>query len=197
VPTSDDSLPPGWQTLRPAIEAFASTLGERGVRYALIGGLAMAQHARPRATDDIDAIVMVPQVAMPQLFEALRERGFTVDVMRNTRELRDGGFTSIRFEGVIVDLLGPLVPAYAHVVERSLEAELYGRRIRIASAEGLAVTKLIAMRPQDESDIKDLLTAYGAGLDFDFIRAELASFTAPNDPRRAKFERWVREAGPA
>jgi hypothetical protein len=54
--------------------------------------------------------------------------------------------------------------------------------------------KLIAMRPQDEADIQERFAAYGIGLDLDFIRAELETFSEPDDPRRAKFETWVREA---
>ena len=56
------------------------------------------------------------------------------------------------------------------------------------------VMKLIAMRSQNESDVRDLLAAYGEDLDLDFIRSEIATFAEPDDPRRTKFEAWVREA---
>lgn len=192
MPTSDDSLPPGWLTLRPAFEALATTLRDRRVRYAIMGGLAMSQHARPRATDDIDALVIVPQMAMPGLFETLGERGFKVEVVRNIKELREG-FTTIRFRDVIVDLMGPLIPAYTHAMDRAIEAELFGQSVSVLSAEGLVVTKLIAWRPQDQTDIRDVLTAYGPDLDYGFIRAELATFAKADDPRWEKFEAWVRE----
>ncbi|MCH7721432.1 MAG: hypothetical protein IH988_10690, partial [Planctomycetes bacterium] len=91
VPISDESLPPGGQMLRQAFEALVATLNERGVRYAIIGGLAIIQHTRVRTTDDIDVLLTVPQTAMPGLFEALRQRGFDVDLQRNIREFRDDG----------------------------------------------------------------------------------------------------------
>lgn len=194
MPTSDDSLPPAGQTLRQAFEALVSTLNERGVRYAIIGGLAIIQHTRVRTTDDIDALLAVPQVALPGLFEALRERGFTINLQQSIREFRDDGFTSIRFADVIVDLMQPMIPAYAHVLDRAISTDILGHSVRISSAECLVVMKLIAMRPQDESDIQDLLSAYGDELDFDFIRTELEAFTAPGDPRRAKFATWVRRS---
>lgn len=53
------------------------------------------------------------------------------------------------------------------------------------------VMKLMAMRPQDESDIQDLLSAYAGKLDLDYVRAELDTFTEAEDPRRAKFEAWI------
>ena len=68
--------------------------------------------------------------------------------------------------------------------------------MRIGSAEGLIITKLMAMRPQDESDIRDLLAAYAGRLDLDFVRAEMDTFTDADDPRRAKFEAWVGETSP-
>lgn len=194
MPFADDASPLGGQPLRQAFEALVATLNERGIRYAIIGGLAMIQHTRVRTTEDIDALLSVSQVAMPGLFEALRQRGFAVDLQQNVPELRDEGCTAIRFADVIVDLMEPVIPAYAHVLDRAMTVEILGRRVRVSSAEGLVVMKLVAMRPQDEADIQDLLAAYAGKLDIDFIRAEFDTFSEPDDPRRAKFETWVREA---
>jgi len=171
-------------------------LNERGIRYAIIGGIAMIQHTRVRATDDIDALLTVPQIAMPGLLEALRDRGFSIDLPTNIREFRDEGLTSVRFGTVVVDLMRPILPLYAHVLDRAIDAQILGRKVRVGSAEGLIVMKLVAMRPQDESDIRDILSAYGSALDFDFIRSELDTFAAADDPRRAKFEAWIRQTGP-
>ncbi len=152
------------------------------------------QHTRVRTTDDIDALLAVPQIGMPGFFEALAERGFTVDLMRNVREFRDGGLTSTQFQGVRVDLLRPVLPAYAHVLDRAIAAEILGKTVQISDAEGLIVMKVMAMRPQDQTDIKDLIEAYGGQLDVDYIRTELDTFTEANDPKRVAFESWIKEA---
>ena len=196
MPFANDALPNAGQTLQKAFEALVTTLNERGIRYAIIGGLAALQHTGVRATDDIDVLLAVPQVAMPGLFEALEKRAFVIDLQRNIRELRDEGITVIRFGDVVVDLLRPVVPAYEHVLDRALNTPILGHSVRVSSAEGLIVMKLIAMRPQDETDIQNILTAYAGKLDLEFIRAELDSFTQPDDPRRAKFERWLRQGAP-
>ena len=78
--------------------------------------------------------------------------------------------------------------------DRAITTDILGHRVRISSAEGLIVMKLIAMRPQDEADVHDLLAAYGDDLDLDFIRSELDTFAEPDDPRRTKFDTWVRQA---
>ncbi len=191
VSNFDDSVPPGGSTLKQAFEALIATFSERGIRYAIIGGIATIQHTRVRTTDDIDALLAVPQIAMPDLFQALRDRGFSLDVLISIREFRDGGLTTIRFKEVLVDLMRPLLPAYTHVLDRATNATVFGQLVRISSAEGLIVMKLIAMRPQDEADIQDLLAAYAGNLDLDYVRRELDTFTEIDDPRRAKFESWL------
>ena len=111
VPNADDSLPPSGPTLLRAFESLISVLNERKVRYAIIGGLAVIQHTRVRTTDDIDALLTLPQIAMPAFFESLLAGGFSVDVLKNTRELRDSGLTTFQFEDVLVDLMRPILPA--------------------------------------------------------------------------------------
>jgi predicted nucleotidyltransferase len=186
-------LPRSGPTLQQAFEALVTTLNERGIQYAVIGGLATIQHTRVRTTDDVDALLTVPQLAMPAFFEALRDRGFDLDVMKSIREFRDGGLTTIRYQDVLVDLMRPILPAYAHVLDRAVIARIHGHEVRVSSAEGLIVMKLIAMRPQDEVDIRELLAAYGGKLDLDYIRAELDTFTDAGDPRRVKLESWIRQ----
>lgn len=194
MPSSENCLPADGKTLREALRALVSALNDRDIRYAIIGGVAVIQHARVRTTDDIDVVLTVPQLELPRLFEILRDRGFELDFAKNIREYTDEGFTSIRYGQVQVDLLRPVIPSYAHILDRAITMEILGLEVRVCSAEGLAVAKLMSMRPQDEADIQDLIAAYGSGLDLDFIRAELDSFTESDDSRRSKFEAWVGEA---
>jgi hypothetical protein len=190
---ADSSLPPSGPALSQAFEALVTTFDERRVRYAIIGGIATIQHTRVRTTDDIDALLTVPQIALPGLFETLQARGFDIDTIKSIREFRDDGLTTVRYKGVLIDLMRPVLPVYAHVLDRAIDAQVLGRKVRVSSAEGLIVMKLIAMRPQDEVDVRDLLGAYAGRLDLDFIRAELDTCTRAEDPRRAKFEQWVRD----
>jgi uncharacterized nucleotidyltransferase DUF6036 len=194
VPNADDGLPPNGPALQQAFEALVAILNERHIRYAIIGGLAVLQHTRARTTDDVDALLAVPQTAMPGLFESLRDGGFSVEMARNIRELRDEGLTSLRFKDVMIDLMRPLIPAFNHILDRAVTSQVLGRDVSVASAEGLIVAKLIAMRPQDQSDICDLLAAYAGNLDLKFIRAEMDDFTTSDDARRAWFENCVRQA---
>jgi hypothetical protein len=180
--------------LHRAFEALVAVLEAHRVQYAIIGGLAVIQHARVRTTDDIDALLTLPQIVMPGFFESLRAGGFQVDPTRNIRELREHGLTTIQFDDVFVDLMRPVVPAFGHVLDRAVVSRILGHDVRVSSAEGLIVMKLIACRPLDEADIQDLLAAYAGRLDLGFVRAELDSLMERDDPRRVKLELWITRA---
>ena len=193
VSDADNSLPPSGQTLRRALESLVATFNARSVRYAIIGGIATIQHTRVRTTSDVDALLSVPQIAMPALFDALQAAGFTVESPRNLRELRDDGLTTIQYGDVLVDLMRPVLPVFSHVIDRAVQTDMFGQPVRISTAEGLIMMKLIAFTPQDEADIRDLLAAYPHRLDLERIQSDFQSVADANDPRWAKFEGWVSE----
>ena len=76
MPDSDDSLPPSGPTLTQAFEALVTTLNARGVRYAIIGGLATIQHTRVRTTDDIDVLLTIPQIGCRACSSHMARGGF-------------------------------------------------------------------------------------------------------------------------
>ena len=66
-----------------------------------------------------------------------------------------------------------------------------GRRaitVRVATAEGLILTKMVAFRPQDQIDIETLLTANRDTIDINLIRQEWAPF-APTEEERTDMAR--------
>jgi hypothetical protein len=63
-------VPDLYETFREVVQ----TLDERGIPFAICGGLAMAIHARPRATVDVDLIV--PQDVIAALGMAAATLGF-------------------------------------------------------------------------------------------------------------------------
>ena len=53
-----------------------------------------------------------------------------------------------------------------------------GHTVRVATAEGLILTKMVAFRPQDQIDIETLLTANRDDINVDLIREEWSPFAA-------------------
>jgi hypothetical protein len=63
----------------------------------------------------------------------------------------------------------------------------------VADVEGLILLKLTAWRPQDQEDVRGLLSKHAGKLDLDWVRAELSRLAALTDPVVAEFEAMIRE----
>ena len=54
-----------------ASELLGEVFDARGIRYAVLGGMATSLRGRPRFTQDIDILLDVPQIALPGLLDEL------------------------------------------------------------------------------------------------------------------------------
>jgi hypothetical protein len=156
--------------------------------YTLIGGIAAGYRSRPRFTQDLDFLLDVPQLVLPSLLEDLQGRGFEFDPPTAMREWTSQHLTVLSFHGVRIDWLKPVLALYQHVIDRAQPESWLGRSVRIAAAEGLILTKLIAFRSQDLVDIENLLAANRGRLDLAFIDREWQTVAGPDDPRLPWFK---------
>lgn len=179
------------QHLLTALLELTQALERRGLRYALIGGIAAGYRSRPRFTQDLDFLLEVPQLVLPALLDDLHERGFTFNTETAIREWARDHMTVLSFHGVRIDWLKPLLPLYQHVIDQARPEQWLGSAVRIASTEGLILTKLLAFRTQDQVDIENLLAANRGQLDLDLIRREWQTVAAPDDLRLRRFEDMV------
>ena len=161
----------------------------RSIRYALIGGLAYVIRGRPRFTLDIDFLIDVPQIALPGLLDELVERGSPLDPSVVIREYVRKNITSFPFENVRVDWLKPVLPLDARTLADA-QAIVWseGRHLRVATAEGLILTMMVAFRPMDQIDIETLLTANRDEIDVGLIREVWAPYAALESDRTAWLE---------
>ncbi len=188
-----DPSPPWSPSLVPGLWGVVEAFESRHIRYALIGGLAVGYRGRFRLTQDLDFILQIPQLTLPGLLEDLESRGFTLDVETVIREWVQDHMTSIQYRGVIIDWLKPVVACYQHVIDHAIVEKWQDHTLRVASVEGLIVTKLLAFRSQDQADIETLLAAHPGELNLDFIRQEWATVGEPHDPQMVGFERMVQQ----
>jgi hypothetical protein len=172
-----------------AAESLTEVFEARSVRYALIGGLAFVLRGRPRYTQDVDFLIDVPQVVLPKLLDELIDRGVMLDPAVVIKEYVRESMTSFPFGGVRIDWLKPVLPLYARTLADATAVEwTEGRTIRVATAEGLILTKMVAFRSQDQIDIDTLLTANRDTIDADLIRREWAPFAGAEPERTAWLE---------
>ena len=169
-----------------AVEILSEAFAARSVRYALVGGLASAMRGQPRFTQDVAFLLDVPQAATPGLLNDLIGRGFTLDAAVVAKEYVQHHITTFTFGTVRIDWLKPVHPFYARVLSDAEPLEWSeGHTVRVATAEGLILTKMVAFRPQDQHDIDVLLTANRDDIDVDLIREEWSPFAATEPDRTA------------
>ncbi len=172
-----------------AVETLSEVFVERGIEYALLGGLATMLRGRPRFTQDVDILLSVPQVALPGLLDELIRRGFSLDADTVIREFVQHHMTAFRFGVVRIDWLKPVLPLYAHALAAATSIPwTAGHSLRVLAAEGLIITKMVAFRPQDQEDIRTLIAANASELNVELIRREWATVADGEEQRTAWLE---------
>jgi hypothetical protein len=138
------------------LNALLGALEGEGIPYAIAGAVALAIHGAPRATADIDLLVLPEALARTQA--VARRCGFTLDALpmrfADGMELR----RSSKIEGedtLTLDLL--LVDANLEEVWRGRERlDTPQGALWVVSREGLIRMKAWANREQDLADIRRL-----------------------------------------
>ena len=179
------------EDLHQALREAAAALAHSQAKYALIGGVATSYRSQPRFTKDLDFLLHVPQLSLPPLLEELKRRGFAFDMLDTVREWTQHHMTVLSYHGIRIDWLKPILPAYVHILDRATEENWLDQPIRIASAEGLILLKLLAFRLQDQVDIENLVAAQGDNLDLDWIRGEWQTIASLDDPRMKRLMELV------
>lgn len=145
------------------------------------GAIAYNYYAPPRFTQDIDLLILVPEIKIPRLFDELSARGWQhgpndkSGLVLGTflKELRTKPYLATIFcGGIRTELFVPWHPFHYRVLERSPQRDLEGRSIRIHSAEDLIVFKKIFDRPKDIGDIKAMLMTQKGSLDLGRLRSD-------------------------
>jgi hypothetical protein len=140
--------------------------------YMLVGGVALAAWAPPRATVDIDIVIAADEADLPAIGKHLARRAGGLSSMRPFK-FRDG--TALqrivvqRPEGeVVVDLIRAKEPLLSAALRRRKRRQLGELEAYVVSPEDLVLMKLQAGRPQDVLDIRSL--AATQRLDMAYVR---------------------------
>ncbi len=169
------------------VARLAAVFERRQVWHALIGGLAVRLRARPKFDIYPSFILRVPDPALPGLLEELAPDGFELDVVDTIRRWSTDRFVAFYRGPVRVDWMQPVLPLYARVLDTATVKPWLAGSLRVATAEGLILTKLLAFRPQDQADIETLLAANRDDLDLSVVRDEWAAFAATEPERTGWF----------
>jgi predicted nucleotidyltransferase len=153
--------------LSKALIRLDADLRALGLRWALVGGMAVSFRAKPRTTQDLDVVIAVSgDREAERIALSLKMRGYR-DYSRQpwVEREEDGRLMTVRLlapgeegeDGLLIDLLfassgiEPEVVAAAELIE-----VIPGVSVPIAKSEHLLALKVLAGRPKDLEDIRVL-----------------------------------------
>jgi hypothetical protein len=134
-------------------------LDQHEIDYALCGGLAMAIHARPRATIDIDMLILsesLEKVLPIALTLGYNIRGIDLRFARGAIEIRRVSKIDQESGDLLsLDLL-LVTPEIFPIWESRTTANWEGGKLSVVSRNGLISLKELRGSGQDQDDIKAL-----------------------------------------
>lgn len=147
------------------LKRSASALKDNGVPYCLAGGLAVSMLSRPRATEDVDLIVLVAEQERPFL-ESLIKRTFNVfqvrDIMRfSTVSIWRFIINDTAAEFVVLDLILAERAEYLKAIQNALILDIDGVNVQVIAPDDLIEVKKLSGRPIDLMDIQALQEEFG------------------------------------
>ncbi len=152
---------------------LSADLRAAAIPHAVSGALAMAAYGYVRATRDIDILVAVSAVRLPQVFEIVRTHGFKGEDRELIESLRERYMAEMRAGPVSVEILVPVLPYHHTLIDRSVSLQVAGTEVPFISSEDLIVLKTLWHRTKDLADVKVLLAALGEKLDRDYVARTL------------------------
>jgi|SRR6266571_7838283 len=138
---------------RETVKDVLRRFNENGVRYCLVGGLALAHHSIPRLTQDVDVLVLPEDLPLVQkLLEGSAHRGTPVVMIYQIGDTR-------------IDIIPADLRAKRAAVLEAIDDTIEGLPVKVANLRDLILLKMWAAperpergkRLQDETDIVQLL----------------------------------------
>lgn len=172
-------------SLQSALAALTTWLDRERIAATVIGGVAASILGRPRLTQDVDALAVLPEedwadaVARASAYGIVPRIDDALSFARRSRVLLMRHSPS----GIDLDVVFGALPFELAVVEKSTSQDVGGIVLRLPRVEDLLVLKAVARRPKDMEDIRGLLDA-NPGLDLTEARrwiSEFATATSMSD----------------
>lgn len=161
---------------RTALEAFARLTKTLRLRWYVFGAQAVALHGFPRATADLDVTVDLGEHSPQAFIKVLSASGFTPrfrdpEFVRTTRVIPIvHTATGLPMDVVLAG------PGLEQLFLDAAEPHRVGRTtVPVISREHLIVTKILAGRPKDLEDVRELLARGGTQVDLAVVEELLAA----------------------
>jgi hypothetical protein len=129
-----------------------------GVEYLVVGGWAVATHAQPRFTKDLDLWIGTSQSNLQRVVQALAAFGAPRELLREAEQMTTEEFFFFGTPPARIDLLRSIPGAtFEDAWQRRARVQWGSRMVNLIGLDDLIAAKRAAGRPQDLRDLKLLL----------------------------------------
>jgi len=140
-----------------------SSFSAHGVKYLIVGGYAVALHAQPRATKDLDLFIRQDAENARAVFAALVQFGAPVLNLKPEDLVEAGSFFRIGIAPLMIEIFSGIDGIeFDHAWQNRVEVlidESSGLKASFISCSDLIQSKLASGRPQDIADVEAIRAA--------------------------------------
>ena len=174
-----------------AISKVVDLLNSMKIEYALIGGVAVARYGIIRPTRDIDVLLYIEKIRIPDFLKKLKNEGYTFDEKTVLKELSDDYFSSVEYKKISIDILLPSIPFFRKILKGSKKVEMFGKVVPVIDVNDLIILKSIAFREQDKVDIKGIVAAGSERIDISYIHSQIKTLYGPHSKKLKQIQKLL------
>ena len=138
-------------------EELLELFNKHNVRYCIVGSYALAFHAQPRYTKDLDILIDPINENARRILNALNEFGFGSLSLSEKDFTEYGQVIQLGYEPIRIDLLTSIEGITFSKIWKNRTMGQFGKQqVPFICAEDLITCKKIANRIQDRADIEKL-----------------------------------------
>lgn len=150
--------------IRPLAESLRSLsrwLEASDCDWMLIGGVAVALTARPRATVDADVTVLLDEDRIPEFIKSGEQYGIVARIADAVSFALENRVLLMRHResSVDIDVALGLLPFEVDALERAVLVLVEDFNVRLIAPEDLLIMKAIAGREKDWLDVANILSS--------------------------------------
>lgn len=140
------------------------------VPYVLIGAWALAAWGRPRATNDLDFLVLVNEDDLGRLRGRLTQAELKLDeTWQEWNPMLKGFQLRFQSQGITIDVLRPRDPHDRQVFQQKRKKRMDGRYYWVVCPEDFILQKLKVGRPRDFEDAVSVVDRFRGKLDREYL----------------------------
>ncbi len=165
------------------VVALSHALEAATLPYAFGGAIALAYHATPRGTHDVDINLFLPPSAFDRVLTALEPIGVAPPTAEARAVLERDEQVRLFWDATPIDLFFSYNELHDACMARTRSVPFGTEEIEILSAEDLAIFKTLFARDKDWRDLREMVFAQAPNFDSGYVVSWLERILPPDDER--------------